>query len=204
MARWIAAFVTASCIASSPPAQPNAQPATPPETRAAIQPRALAPGPRPVPSVPAQQLLVATDQLDTARARLDRASIVRALYALGDALEAVAPEHPNEILRVRQVTNELSRSEPRADAEAELVRIALDAATRALANVKDQPETDRGRLAEATDALRDATDHIDRDRPLRSQYPAVRSAFHASVRAVYAATGAPDPEIANPPTTARR
>jgi len=205
MARWIAAFVTASCVASSPPAQPTVQqPPPPPETRTAVQPHAIAPAPRVVPSVPAQQLLVATDQLDTARARLDRASIVRALYALADALEAVAPEHPNEILRMRQVTNELTRSDQRADTGSDLVRIALDAATRALANVKRQPETDRVRLEEAIAALRDASAGIDPDRPLRAQFPAVRSAFRASVRAVYAATGAPDPEIANPPQTARR
>jgi len=180
------------------PAAPSIEAGHARETRK-IEPQALTePEPRPVPSLPAQRLLVATDELDTSHARPDRADVVRALYALADAIEVVAPAHPNEILRVREVANELGLSGQRAEAEAELVRIALDAATRALAHVKLQPHTDRARLAEAIAALRDAADRIDPDRPLLSQYRTMRSAFHASVRAVYAATGAPEPEIATP------
>jgi hypothetical protein len=161
------------------------------------------PGPRPVPSVSARRLLVATDELDTSRAPPDRAHIVSVLYALADALDVIVPYPANEILRVREVTNELGRSDGRADAEAGLVRIALDSAVRALAHVQPLPDTDRTRLARAIDALQDATERVDPDHPLAVQYRALRSAFRASVHAVYAATGAPDPEVATTPTAHR-
>jgi hypothetical protein len=154
----------------------------------------------PVPPVEAQNLLVATDELDTEHAVVDHAHVLSALYALVDSLELLVPDRTSDILRLRETTEEFSLS---TDRDAELARIALDSATRALAHVQASADRDRARLAAAVVAMAGATDRLDPHRPLGEQSRELRSAFSASVRVVYAATGAPEPDIAVTPVAGR-
>lgn len=154
-----------------------------------------------VPPEPARQLLAASDDLDTAPPEPHNAALVRGLHALADALDLVAPHHPAEILRLRQTTDELEDAHLRPGSHASLVRIAFDAAARALAGVSAPRPCDRDRLSASVDALRAATKDVDPHLPLTAQYVQLRAALRASVRAVFAATGSPEPTIAMAPAT---
>ena len=154
-----------------------------------------------LPSPQAQYLRVATDELDAEHDTPDRGHVVSVLNALADALDVVAPQHPDEIRTLRATTAELGR--PGADPKnpAGIAKRALAAANHALADAQPPAEPDRKRFSDAVGAMVGATELIDPQRSLVEQSATLRSVFHASVRAVYAATGAQPPE-ADPASTA--
>jgi hypothetical protein len=197
MQRLLGALLLASCAtATSPPAAigPRIGTRHAQETAAIKAPRSSETAPRPVPPPQAQYLLVATGELDAANAELDDGHVVRALYALADALEVVAPQRADEIVSLRERTQALGRAELEPDAHAGLAQLALDVATHVLAGAHPWADRDRQRLVNAVDAMASATVRIDPHRRLGDQAGALRSVFDASVRAVYAATGAAEPE----------
>jgi hypothetical protein len=198
----LGAVMIASCATTSAP-PPEIGPTlgtTHVKETGAITATTNAPIPHAAPPREAQFLLVATDELQTSPTELAHAQLVSALYALADALEVVAPERAADILSVREATNQLGRSDLEATMQGALTRTAFDAATRAIDHAQPPAERDRQRLADAVVAMHRATDGLDPHRSLTEQTSTLRSAFRASVYAVYAATGAAEPEIAATPT----
>jgi hypothetical protein len=199
--RALAAVVIAACVTAPEPAPP---PQIGPgigtthacETHNIQPPELSAPTPRPVPTDQAQRLLTAVAELDVPSNRPERMRIVEALRALADALDVVSPDRPNELLELRKTTDQIERGEPRTASEAELVQLALDAAAHALAAMQPGGAVDRPRLNEAIVDLAHATGALEPQRTLREQRTRVHGALRASVRAVFAATGAPEPALA--------
>jgi hypothetical protein len=199
--RALAAVVITACMTAPEPAPP---PQIGPglgtthacETRNIQPPELATPPPRPVPTVQAQQLLVAVDALDAPSAGPERMRVIAALQALADAIDVISPDRPNELLALREITDQLERGEPRSASQAELVQLALADAARALAATPPGGAVDRARLNDAVVELAHASGALEPQRTLREQRPRVRGAFRASVRAVFAATGAPEPALA--------
>jgi streptomycin 6-kinase len=148
----------------------------------------------------AKRLLAAANQLASVRGDIEHERVIHALERLADALEVIAPERADDIIRVRQSAIELSRSAPEARVHSALVRAGLEAAARVLAGTRppddaEPPSIHTLRLREASLAVANATAALDPDRPLLEQYGYVRVAIRESTRAVFAAVGAADPNV---------
>ncbi len=199
--RALAAVVIAACMTAPEPEPPPQIGPTIGTTHVSqtrnIQPPQLATAPRrPVPTVQAQRLLTAVGELDARGGAPEHMRVVQALHALADAVDAVAADRPNDLLQLRQIIDELERGEPRSGSDAELVQLALDTAAHALAATPPGGAVDVTRLQADIGELGRMTASLDPNRPLRDQRDRVRLALHASVRAVFAATGAPPPVLA--------
>jgi hypothetical protein len=167
-----------------------------------IAPRETGSAPMSLAPTESRRLLAATNQLEVSRARPDRAHVVHALRALVDVLEVIAPDAATSIDRARDAVDRLDKASAKTPT-ANLVRVALDAAQKALGDVSPVP-ADPQRYREAMDDLRIATVKIDPELPLLEQYAGVRAAFRASVRVVFAATNCAEPSFENARNTARK
>lgn len=135
----------------------------------------------------AVSLLTSVNDLEAPHRDGDHTRVLAAFQALGAALQTAAPASTDELLRVKTSCNALERSVANVHARADFVRIGLSAATDALSTVSPSDPN-------VTD-LAVATAKIDPDKTLAEQYPQVRAALRAAVRAVYAVEGAPAPTI---------
>jgi len=195
--RALACIVIAACMtapAPSPQIGPQIGTTHVSQTRNIQPPELAMPPPRPVPPEAAQELLTAVDEVDAAGP--DQMRVVRALRAFADALDVVAPGRPNDLIDMRQAIDQLEGSAPRTGSDAQLVQLALNAAARALAAVPPSKAVDLNRLQSDVGELGRMTASLALYRPLREQRAELRMALRASVRAVFAATGAPPPVLA--------
>ena len=145
-------------------------------------------------------LLAATDKLVDTPPNLSHAAIDTALVKLADALAVVSPDQHIAEIRVREAARELQQSDEHSTAHADLVRAALQAASKALRAAPipggfEETSIRSLRLREAADAVENAADALDPDRPLMEQYGTVRIGLRESTRAVYAALDQPEPAI---------